>query len=118
MIDCSWMRAARFSAPERGERLVVAEHLGRALEPVAPHGPARLRHQDQHADDRLLEAAAVDAEQDLLHFRQVAQLLRILAGALEGERLAEAQHQRRAVDAEEGHLVHRVAQVAEEVEAC
>ena len=59
--------------PERGERLVVAEHLGRALEPVAPHRAARLGHQDQHADDRLFEAAAIDVEQDRLHFGQEAQ---------------------------------------------
>ena len=102
--------------PERGERLVVAEHLGRALEPVAPHRAARLGHQDQHADHRLLEAAAIDAEQDRLDFGEEAQELRVLARALEGERLAEAQHQRRAVDPEEGRLIGRVAPVAEEVE--
>ncbi len=84
-------RGALFRA-ERGERLVVTEHLGRALEPVAPHRAARIGHQDQHADHRLLEAAAVDAEQHRLHLRQEAERLGILAGALEGELLAEAQH--------------------------
>ena len=90
MSDCSWMRAARFSAPSEANGSswpsTLAERSSRSRRTVA-----RLGHQDQHADDRLLEAAAVDVKQDRLHFRQVAQRLRVLAGALEGERLAEAQ---------------------------
>ena len=116
MIDCSWIRAARFSAPSEANGSswpsTLAERSSRSRRTVA----ARLRHQDQHADDRLLEAAAIDRQQDRLHLRQEAQQLRILARALEGERLAEAQHRGRAVDPEEGHFVGGVAQVAHEVE--
>ena len=118
MIACSRIRAARFSAPSEanGSSLVstCADRSSRSRRTVA----ARFGEQDQHADHRLLEAAAIDAEQDCLDLRQISAIpWGLSARALEGVAGADPVHRRRAVDGEKAHFIGGVAQVAHQVEA-
>ena len=88
------------------------DHLGRTLQPVAPHRAARIGQQDQHAHHGRADVAMRHAAQRLLHFGQLAQFLLFLLGAGALVALANPVHPRRAVQRQEGDFVHRLAQVA------
>ena len=71
---------------QRGEGLLGGEQLVGAFEAVAPHGLARVRQQDEHADHRHGEAAPADVverEAHLVEFerRSVPATSLILPGA-------------------------------------
>ena len=98
------------------ERLVLGQHLGRPLQPVAAHLATVFRQEHQHPDDGLGETALFHEHQRGGNFGQAAQLAfglqrtARLVGAAKGARPGGAPHRM------EHQFVVHVAGVAQEID--